>query len=65
VDLIECILDGGGNLCARTLWGDTAIHYAARSGTDKVMVFLLDEGIPVGKPKGNTSTHAQWYDRVP
>ena len=51
VDLIERLLDGGARLDARTAWGDTAIHYAARWGTDKVMGFLIDEGVPLDRPE--------------
>lgn len=52
VSLIECLLEAGAKLDARTAWGDTAIHYAARWGTDKVMEFLLNEGIAIDKPCG-------------
>ena len=51
VDVIERLLDNGAKLDARTVWGDTAIHYAARWGTDKVMAFLIDEGIPLDRPE--------------
>ena len=51
VDVIERLLDGGAKLDARTAWGDTAIHYAARWGTDKVMGFLIDEGVPLDRPE--------------
>ena len=45
-------MNGGAKLDARTDWGDTAVHYAARWGTHIVLEFLLDEGISVVKPKG-------------
>ncbi len=51
VDVIEVLLDGGAELNARTAWGDTAAHYAARWGTFDVLQFLCEEGISVQKPK--------------
>ena len=55
VDVIEMLLDRGAKLDARTAWGDTAIHYAARWGTDKVMGFLIDEGVPLDRPEVQVS----------
>ena len=51
IDVIELLLDSGAELNARTVWGDTAAHYAARYGTFDVLQFLLEEGISVQKPK--------------
>ena len=34
---------------ARTLWGDTAAHYAARSGTFEALTFLCEKGIYLHK----------------
>lgn len=49
-DTIECLLDAGADLNARTDWGDTAFHYAALKGTYQVLRFLCEEGIDVHKP---------------
>jgi ankyrin repeat protein len=51
VDVIELLLDNGADLGARTEWGDTAGHYAARHGTFDVLQFLCEEGVSVQKPK--------------
>ena len=61
VKVVECLLNGGAKLDARTDWGDTAVHYAARWGTHIVLEFLLDEGISVVKPKG---TKNNVYDHI-
>ncbi|XP_059085780.1 transient receptor potential cation channel subfamily A member 1-like [Tigriopus californicus] len=47
--VIKRILHYGGQLNARTIWGDTAAHYAGRWGSPTVLSFLLSEGIEVGK----------------
>ena len=39
----------GGDLHAKTAWGDTAIHYAAVSGTTEVLNYLLREGVTTEK----------------
>ena len=51
VDVIELLLQNGANLNTRTVWGDTAVHYAARHGTFDVLQYLCEEGITVSKPK--------------
>ena len=62
VDVIELLLDGGAELNARTAWGDTAAHYAARWGTFDVLQFLCEEGISVQKPK--SKTHCQIVSKI-
>ncbi|TRY72083.1 hypothetical protein TCAL_00198 [Tigriopus californicus] len=47
---MELLLDKGADLNARTLWGDTAAHYAALGGTIEVLKFLCSEGINLDKP---------------
>jgi ankyrin repeat protein len=51
VDVVELLLDHGAELNARTEWGDTALHYAARYGTFDVLNYLCEEGISVGKTR--------------
>ena len=41
VDTVECLLDAGANLNARTIWGDTAAHYAALEGTFEVLQIFV------------------------
>lgn len=48
----KLLLEAGGDVDARTVFGDTAVFYAARWGTYHVVEFLLDRGICVDKPKG-------------
>ena len=50
MDVIECLLNAGAKIDARTEWGDLPIHYAACWGTDQVLEYLFDEGSPVDKP---------------
>ena len=50
VDVIECLLNAGAKIDARTEWGDLPIHYAACWGTHQVLEYLFEEGSPVDKP---------------
>ena len=50
MDVIECLLNAGAKIDARTEWGDLPIHYAACWGADQVLEYLFDEGSPVDKP---------------
>ena len=52
VDVAKILLDGGADLNARTVWGDTAAHYCGRWGPHELLQFLLDKGIEVHKSKG-------------
>ena len=52
LDVLKALLDTNPALLnMRTVWGDTAAHYAGRWGAPQVLTFLLDEGIEVDKPQ--------------
>ena len=57
VDVIECLLNAGAKIDARTEWGDLPIHYAACWGTHQVLEYLFEEGSPVDKPAAGKQTH--------
>ena len=46
---IEKLVSNGADAHAKTAWGDTAIHYAAHSGTTEVLNYLLKEGVTTEK----------------
>ena len=49
VEVIRYLLGKGADVHARTLWGDTAAHYAALYSSCQVLSCLVEEGCPVGK----------------
>ena len=49
VEVIRYLLGKGADIHARTLWGDTAAHYAALYSSCQVLSCLVEEGCPVGK----------------
>ena len=64
VDVIECLLNAGAKIDARTEWGDLPIHYAACWGTHQVLEYLFEEGSPVDKPaagKQSPSDKVIWW----
>ena len=62
VRAIEMLLDNGAELNARNAWGDTAAHYAARTGTSENLKFLIEEGISLEKvPRECTSKACRVY----
>ena len=48
-EVIRYLLGKGADIHARTLWGDTAAHYAALYSSCQVLSCLVEEGCPVGK----------------
>ena len=52
VEVIRYLLGKGADLHARTLWGDTAAHYAALYSSCQVLSSLVEEGCSVGKDVG-------------
>ena len=65
MDVIECLLNAGAKIDARTEWGDLPIHYAACWGTHQVLEYLFEEGSPVDKPaagKQSSSDKVLWWN---
>jgi len=56
VEVAKFLLDQGASLSARTEWGDTAAHYAARHGAVCMLKYLLDEGIMLLKDGANSAS---------
>ena len=50
-EMSEILLNAGAELNAETIWGDTAVHYAAFSGTLSNLKFLVESGGKVTKDK--------------
>ena len=49
-DVVARILAAGADLNARTEWGDTPIHYAAKSSSYETIRFLCEKGAEITKP---------------
>jgi len=50
-EVAKRLIDGGADINARTLWGDTAAHYCGRWSSHHLLEYLLNEGIEVEKRK--------------
>ena len=45
----KILINAGAEPNAETVWGDTAVHYAAISGTLDTLMFLVESGGKVSK----------------
>jgi len=52
IGVAKRLMEGGADVNARTLWGDTPAHYAGRWSSHHLLSFFLDEGSHVDKNKG-------------
>ena len=54
-------MDHGASINAKTVFGDTAVHYAALTGTLESMKFLIEEGIELKKSEMKPDAEEKAY----
>ena len=59
-NIIRFLLEKGADIGARTLWGDTAAHYAALKGTREVLDLVCAKGASIVKDKDNAGYRYIW-----
>ena len=58
-EMVELIIDGGGDLNASDARGNTPLHYAARNGLNRVVELLVDHGAAVSARNRARETPAE------
>lgn len=61
---LTLLLSYGAELNARTAWGDTAVHYAALTGTYASLTFLVECGITMRKPTQIADEAMQIWEKL-
>ena len=55
--ILKILIDAGADLNAESVWGDTAVHYAAIDGTVDSLSYLVESGIKITQNKDKVNNN--------